>query len=129
MVPDSLRRWFVVHFVVDMLFALPLLIAPLPLMRLFGWQTVDPFTARLVGAALLAIGGESFLGRNAGVESFRGMLNLKIIWSAAAVIGMAATLLAGNAPPFGWAFVAIFAGFNVIWTTYRIRLREQGAIS
>jgi len=119
----------VVHFVVDMLFALPLLIAPVPLMRLFGWQSVDPFTARLVGAALLAIGGESWLGRNAGVESFRGMLNLKIIWSAAAVIGMAATLIAGNAPPFGWAFVAVFVGFNVIWTTYRIRLREQGETS
>jgi hypothetical protein len=24
----------------------------------------------------------------------------------------------------GWAFVAIFAVFNAVWTTYRLRLRN-----
>jgi hypothetical protein len=124
MIPNSLRRWFVVHFAMDVLFAVPLLIAPVLTMRLFGWQTVDPFTARLVGAALMAIGVESLLGRNAGVEAFRGMLNLKIIWSASAIIGMLVTLFMGDAPPAGGLFVAIFAAFHVVWVVYRIRLRE-----
>ena len=62
MVPRSLRFWFVVHFVVDFIFAVPLLLAPVWLMTLFGFESPDPFTGRLVGAALLGIGGESLLG-------------------------------------------------------------------
>ncbi len=55
MVSKNLRTWFVIHFVADYLFALPLLIAPTWLLNLFGWQSIDPFTARLVGAALIGI--------------------------------------------------------------------------
>jgi divalent metal cation (Fe/Co/Zn/Cd) transporter len=76
MVPRSLRTWFVIHFVVDILFGVPLLIAPVLLLSWFGWETVDPFMSRLVGAALLGIGVESLLGRNASVEIYREMLNL-----------------------------------------------------
>ncbi len=79
MVPDRLRFWFVVHFIVDMLFAIPLFVAPEWLLILFGWDRVDPLTSRLVAAALFGIGIESFLGRGAGIEAFRGMLNLKLI--------------------------------------------------
>ena len=80
MIPTSLRTWFVIHFVTDMLFAIPLLLAPVFTMTLFGWTTIDPATTRLVGAALLAIGIESYLGRNASAAVFEAMLNLKIIW-------------------------------------------------
>ena len=58
-VPKSLRAWFVVYFVVDILFALPMLFVPDIFMPLFGWSDVDPITSRLVGAALLGIGVES----------------------------------------------------------------------
>jgi len=123
MVPDGLRRWFVIHCIVDVLFAVPLLIAPRALLTLFSGTQFDPFTARLVAAALFGIGLESYLGRNAGVEAMRGMLNLKIIWSAFAVIGMSVTLLSGQGPRFGWVLVAIFLAFNVLWGSYRLRLR------
>ena len=59
----------------------------------FGWETIDPVTARLVGAALMGIGIESFLGRNAGIESFRGMLTLMLIWSFSAVFGIGLSLV------------------------------------
>ena len=52
MVPRSLRFWFVTHFVVDFIFAIPLLIAPVWFLTTFGFENPDPFTARLVGAAL-----------------------------------------------------------------------------
>jgi len=78
-VPGRLRVWFVIHFAVDMLFAIPLLFFPEILLPLLGWTVVDPITSRLVGAALLGIGGESLLGRNANKEVFLAMLNLKIL--------------------------------------------------
>jgi len=69
MVPKSLRVWFVIHFVADLLFALPLFFAPVFTLKLFGWETVDPATSRLVAAALFGIGIESLLGRNASADA------------------------------------------------------------
>ncbi len=123
-VPTALRKWFVVHFVIDFLFAIPLMVAPTWLLTLFGWQTVDPFTARLAAAALFGIGGASLLERNAGAGTFRAMLNLKIIWSLGAMAGLLLSILQGaqGSPPFAWAVLALFAGFNVLWVYWRIKL-------
>ncbi|NCF67839.1 MAG: hypothetical protein GWP61_17885 [Chloroflexi bacterium] len=123
MVPNSLRKWFVVHFVADTIFAIPLLFAPVAFLTLLGWETVDPLTTRLVGAAMLAIGVESLLGRNAGVESFEGMLNLKLIWSGAASLGILVTIVTVGGPAVGWLFLALFVAFHLLWLYYRLRLR------
>jgi len=120
MVPDRLRWWFVVHFILDLAAAIPLFIAP-QILGWLGWPAVDPISTRLVAAALFGIGIESLLGRNAGVEAFRGMLNLKIIWSGTAVVGTLWSQLEGG-PPAGWGVVAIFVGFNAVWVRYRILL-------
>jgi len=121
-VPASLRRWFVVHFAADVLAAVPLLVAPRPVLELFGWTTVDPVATRLVAAALFGIGIASLLGRGAAAETFRAMLDLKIIWSGAAVIGILWSLVEGG-PTGAWAFLAIFAGFHALWVRYRLLLR------
>ena len=121
-VPGSLRIWFVIHFAVDMLFAIPLLFFPEILLPLLGWTVVDPITSRLVGAALLGIGGESLLGRNASKEVFLAMLNLKILWAAGAVIGIALGIAAGG-PPLAWALLVIFTVFLGVWGYYRYKLR------
>lgn len=121
MVPDRLRWWFVVHFILDVAAAVPLFVAPTQLLGGLGWQSVDPIATRLVAAALFGIGIESYLGRNAGVDAFRGMLNLKIIWSGSAVVGVLWSQLEGG-PPAGWGVFAIFAGFNLLWVRYRIVL-------
>ena len=124
MVPDKLRTWFVVHFIVDMLFAVPLFLAPKWMLTLFGWQTVDPMVSRLVAAALFGIGIESFLGRNAGSEAYRGMLNLKLIWSFGAILGIGISLTqAGGAPFMAWVAMAIFVAFTFLWAYYRYQLR------
>jgi hypothetical protein len=121
-VPGNLRVWFVIHFAVDMLFAIPLLFFPEILLPLLGWKVVDPITSRLVGAALLGIGGESLLSRNASKEVFLAMLNLKIIWAAGAVIGIALGIAAGG-PPLAWALLVIFVAFLGVWVYYRYELR------
>lgn len=124
-IPQALRTWFVIHFFVDILFAIPLMLAPTWILSLLGWQSVDPFTARLVSAALFGIGTESYLGRSAGIESFRNMLNLKIIWSLTAVIGIGLSIFQGaqGQPWFAWAILVIFIVFNFLWIYWRRQLK------
>jgi cadmium resistance protein CadD (predicted permease) len=110
-VPKSLRFWFVIHFLADIFFAFPLLFWP------------DKFMSRLVGAALLGIGVESLLGRNATREVFEAMLNLKIIWSSGAVMAMILGIVSGG-PKIAWIFVGIFVAFLVLWTYYRFSLQR-----
>ncbi len=126
-VPTALRKWFVVHFAADLLFAIPLMLFPDFTLRLFGWQVVDVIGARIVAAALFGIGIESYLGRNAGREAFIGMLNLKIIWSLAVIFGVSWSLLAGaqGSPMMGWVMVVVFAAFNVLWVYWRRRLAQE----
>lgn len=89
MVPRSLRLWFVVHFYADVFAAVPLFLAPRTVQGWLGWTAVDPLATRLVAAALFGIGIESYLARNASLETFRGMLNLKVIWLLRAAVPIA----------------------------------------
>lgn len=127
-VPGSLRAWFVIHFIVDIVFAIPLFLFPREFLGLLNWRSVDPLAARLVAAALLGIGIESYLGRNADAESFRNFLNLKIIWSAAATIGILASMIQSGHPslPAEWLLLVTFLAFNVLWVYYRVRLGRSG---
>ena len=87
---------------------------------------MDPVAVRLVAAALFAIGIESYLGHNAGPEAYRGMLNLKIFWSAGAVLALGLGLLAGRQPAWALALLlAIFLAFNLVWIYWRLRLGRQ----
>ena len=123
MIPRALRIWFVVHFAVDIAFAVPLMIAPEELLTAFGWSRVDPLASRLVAAALLGIGVESLRGRGGGPELFRGMLDLKIVWSTAAIVGIALSLPQVRVP-MAWAVLGVFVVFNAVWVSWRIRLRD-----
>ena len=126
-VPRALRNWFEIHFAVDVLFAIPLMAAPTFTLTLFGWPSADPYMTRIVAAALFGIGIESYLGRNAGIESYKGMLNLKIIWSGAVILGIVISL-AQNAlgrPFFVWVVLAIFLLFNGVWVYWRLSLDRK----
>lgn len=125
-VPNSLRNWFVVHFFADIIFAIPLLLFPHTFLTALGWYaTFDPVTPRLVGAALLGIGIESLLGRNASLEVFRSMLNLKIIWSGSAIIAFLLAIFSSSVanPPIVYLCLGIFTAFCGVWSYYRYVLR------
>lgn len=124
-VPNGLRRWFVVHFVADMLFAIPMFFIPIRFFTLLGWRIVDPIATRMVAAALFGIGIESLLSRNASRDSFKTMLSLKIIWSSAAVIGLAMGLISGlfSIISVGVTLLMVFILFNVLWVYWFLRLR------
>ncbi|GAC1653382.1 MAG: hypothetical protein NVS9B1_02490 [Candidatus Dormibacteraceae bacterium] len=120
-VDPGLRRWFVVHFAVDWLIGLPLLLFPSQILPLLGWHPFDPVATRLFAAALLGIGGQSFLGRNGTPGEFRGMLNLKLIWSAGASFALAVGILHGSGP-LAYLGLVTFIAFFALWAWYRRRL-------
>ncbi len=123
MVPSTLRTWFTLHFIIDFIVAIPLFIAPLWFMGLFGFTTVDPLTARLVAGALFGIGGVSMLVRNKSQEVYEALLVLKIIWSLSAIVGIALSILEG-APKSAFIFLVIFAGFSFVWMVFFKRLKR-----
>lgn len=120
--PSGLRTSFVVHAVADLLFAIPLFFAPVLTLGLFGWQSIDPIASRIAAAALFGIGIESWIGRNASLSSFLAMLNLKVIWSLASVVGIAWSLLEGahGRPPMAFGVLAIFVIFHALWVYWRM---------
>ena len=129
MVPQSLRFWFVIHFVFDFIFAIPLLIAPVWLLTLLAnkMRSVLTMLGIIIGVAsviaLLGIGGESLLGWNGPIEAFRAMLNLKIIWSLAAIFGIILTLIFNDGPLMAYVVLLLFAVFSGLWMYYRFLLR------
>lgn len=121
-IPKALKIWFVIHFFADIFTAIPLFFYP-DIILLLGWEVVDSFAIRLVAAALFGIGIESLLGRNASAETFKNMLNLKIIWSAAAFLGLLFSVLQSSKTPWGaLIFLAIFFVFNIVWVYWRYRI-------
>ena len=106
--------------------SIPLFFVPQRFLSLLSWPAVDPIVTRLVAAALFGIGIQSLLGRGEDTPTFRALLNLKIIWSATATLGIVWSQLDGG-PALGWALAAIFAAFNALWVRYRLLLREAPA--
>jgi hypothetical protein len=123
-VPAWLRRWFVMHFAIDMVVAVPLFFFPREVLSLLGWMSVDPMAARVTAAAFFAIGLESFFGRNASREKYIGMLRLKLVWSAFSTLGLAWAMFEGalRYPLVGWALVGVFAAFHLLWWYWLVRL-------
>jgi len=120
--PPGLRTWFIIHFAADMLFGIPLLFFPEVLLPLLGWGALDPISTRVVGAALMGIGIESLLARDASTEVYRAMLNLKVIWSGSALLGIGLGMLNGG-PAAGWLFFGVFLVFFGVWVYYRRQLK------
>ena len=115
-IPPGLRTWFLIHFFVDMLFAIPLLFFPEVIMPWFGWEYVDPVMSRLVGAALLGIGGESLFSRTAALDTYRALLRLKIIWASGAILALFWVCWEGALlrPGDSWQYLLAFWVFGYI---------------
>lgn len=122
-VPQSLRRWFLVHFVVDVLFAIPLLFFPNWFLEMLMVPNGGAVTARLVGAALIGIGGASLFAYKKSYETYDILLTMKILWSLSAILSL---LLAfwTTLNMLIWLFVAIFVVFGGIWIYYKLGFRK-----
>lgn len=118
-VPPILRTWFIIHFIVDISVAIPLFIIPQAILSFFGWPNIDLITTRLFAAALFGIGIESFLGKDAGRETYLNMLNLKIIWSTFAILGLFISILQGANHIITWFGILVFGLFNLLWIYWK----------
>lgn len=123
-VPSSLRIWFVVHGIVDLVFGLPLLFFPAVVLSLFSFPSESLLTARLVGAALLGIGGISLWARNEPSETYLTLLRMKLMWSGSAIVGIALSLAEGVSFG-GWFILGLFLLFFVVWGYYWNILRKK----
>lgn len=121
MVPALLRKLFILHFIIDFIFAIPLMFAPKAAMALLGWPDVEPVATRLVAAALLGIGGISFIARNADAGAYKHMLTMKLLWSSAAVLGLLLSIFEG-APIATYGFLAVFVMFFGVWLYFRLKM-------
>jgi Na+/melibiose symporter-like transporter len=112
MLPKSLRTWFVFHFIVDIFAAFLLIFYPQTILDFFGFQS-DFISLRLIGAALIGIGGTSWLMHKQGRKIYSSMLNLKILWSVSAIL----VLLFSE--PILWSIIFIFIIFLGVWIYYK----------
>lgn len=121
-IPKSLKTWFIIHFIVDLIFAIPLLFFPEWILGIFGLPIIQTVMARLVGAALIGIGGVSFWIRNEGVEVYKALLKLKLLWSSSAILGIGLSLFAGESQLL-WIVLIIFAAFFGLWGWYLNKIK------
>lgn len=117
--PKHLKTFFIIHFIADFIFAIPLFFAPEWTLELLGFTTIDVFSARIIAAALFGIGGVSLIAHKRDKESYKSLLDLKIIWSISAITGMLLSL--EQAPQTAWMLIGIFMAFSLIWIYYRIK--------
>lgn len=120
---DGQAYWFLAHGIVDLVIAVPLLIAPEALLEWLGWSTIDVFTARVVAAALIGIGVESLIGYRTEFHAIKAMLNLKILWATAAIVGILWSTIAAPSIPWGtWPILGFFVVFLASWIVWRVRV-------
>lgn len=120
-ISKSLETWFLIHFALDYLFGIPLLFAAAWTTSLFGFSTENLLFARMIGAALLGIGGISFIAHKAGIEVYKNLLTMKLIWSGTAIIALIISIVEG-APKATWLFFGIYAFFFFLWLYYRRKI-------
>lgn len=116
--PRHLRTWFIIHFWVDMLFAIPLFFFPIWSAQQFGFEITQPIFVRLTAAALFAIGGTSLFVRDESKDVYKALLMLKIIWSSVAIVGL---VMATFTQPFSFPLIGtllLFIIFSFVWRFY-----------
>ena len=86
----------------------------------FQFSGENFLAARLLGAGLIGIGGVSLLANRAGIETYRVLLKMKILWSGSAIIAL--LLSFPTAPRNIWLFLILFVMFFAVWTWYDRRL-------
>ena len=121
-IPKSLRIWFIIHFFIDVIFAIPLIFSPIWILSLFGLPSSEAVMARLVGAALIGIGGASFISYKGTKENYSILLTLKLLWSSTAILGLLLSVFSG-APNSIWLIIVMFTIFFFIWLYYKYRIR------
>jgi hypothetical protein len=118
----GLRTLFLAHMAVALVFGVPLLLIPGRTLLWVGWAPIDRIAARLLGAALLALGWSSFRGwQLMGKRDVRLLVEMEAAFTGLACIGLARHLFLGRYPLFPWLVFAILAAFFLGWGFFLVR--------
>ena len=118
-IPKSLQTWFKLHFLVDLIVGIPLIFFPGWFMGILSLPVENLFLARIIGAALLGIGGASIFCKKK--EHYEIMLILKIIWSISAILVLVYSAIVEKSLIY-WILALVFLIFSVAWIYYKRKL-------
>lgn len=100
---------------VSLVFGVLLLASPGRFMSTFQWP-VEPILTRMLGAALLALTWAAYQGwRTRNREIISLVIELGVIFSVLATLGVARHLLAANYPLIVWGALVMVGGFAILW--------------
>jgi len=113
-ISSGLKTLFLVHFVVGLMFGLPLLLIPGIYMAWFGMFVPDVEPYRMVGAAILAFTASSwFCYLAAEWDKVKIVVQAEIVWTVLATLVLLYGLLFARLPTAEWINAIIMAGFAV----------------
>ena len=122
MIPRSLKIWLFADFVINFIFAAPSFIAPKQFAGILNLPLLDPLGARMIAAAIIAISGISLIYLNGDPLSLKTIIDIKIIWSFAAMMAVAVSLTE-NLSMTGWIMLLVFFISFGIWIYYKVNLQ------
>jgi len=125
----STRITFGVHWIVALLLGLPLLIAPGRFFDLIEWAPTRPeavaalpLVSRMFGAVLIGLAWGSFRSWRASTwEQVAFIVELEIIFTVLAAVGLLRHLLFDDYPWTVWATTALLVLFALAWIIAYIR--------
>lgn len=119
----STRITFGVHWIVALVLGLPLLLAPGRFFDFINWAPSEqefiaalPLVSRMFGAALIALAWSSFRSwRAAAWEQVAIVVELEIVFTVLASIGLLRHLLFDEYPWTVWANLGLLILFAIAW--------------
>ena len=113
-ISSGLRTLFLVHFIVGLVFGLPLLFIPGIFMGLLGISVPDVEPYRMVGAAILAFTASSWYCYQAAEwDRVKIVVQAEIVWTVLAALALLYGLLFAGLPAAEWINAILMAGFAV----------------
>jgi hypothetical protein len=121
-ISSGLKMLFLVHFIVGLVFGLPMLLIPGIYMAWFGMFVPDVEPYRMVGAAILAFTASSWLCYQAAEwNKVKIVVQAEIVWTVLATLALSYGLLFARQPAAEWINAIIMAGFAVAFIYFYIK--------
>ena len=119
-----LKKIFIIHAVIDILFAAMIFLNPNALLLLLGFTYSDPLSPRIVAAALCGIGGGFLCIKNKKMEHYFALLPTKIIWSFLCFLVLLFFYIKKQ-NFFVLGIFLIFFLFFVLWVSLFVKIKKQ----